>query len=55
MPYREQGWSDDEVSIECKGDAASGFTVASSLAAKCLPNEFRESGLLTPARVRAGS
>lgn len=44
MSYREQGWSDDEVSVECEGDAASGFTVASSLSAKCLPNKFRVSG-----------
>jgi hypothetical protein len=38
-PYRDQGWADDEVFVDCDGDAASGFTVESSLAAKCLPDE----------------
>lgn len=38
MRYRKQGWSDDEVSVECSGDPDSGFTVASSLTPKCLPD-----------------
>jgi hypothetical protein len=36
-PYRKQGWSDDEVAVECRFEPMRGFTVASSLSAGCLP------------------
>src|SRR5688500_7924388 len=29
-PYREQGWADDEVFVDCDGDAAGGFSIDSS-------------------------